>query len=1086
MGSAFCFGIDFKTGYENGMKKAELNPTYKELEEWENKYNAADDKGKQRLYDERPKIVDPLGMVVDNPDLLFQLGPNSSVGKYIITETFTRGRDWHWDQINEEEKKIYYFWLDRVGTDKALEYLDFIQKGFGQRWEEKYTQDIADAIDYFNIFDRAAEKTEIKPLKTYFNFRAAMSELNLNLALTPLKWLSEGTAFAQDRVDYLFGNESNPYKEENASRFIFKGVQQKGAQSAKEIGDVNIPFTSKNIFEFSYNLTQNMAESSVGAALLRPFYSVVAGMGAANQAAEDAFDRGGTNNEVFFSGLAAGISEVLFEYVSIESLLKNKDDFIPTLKNFLLKKLSLQGAVEGSEEFFTELSTKIADRVIMGGKSVYNLRIKELMDENSSMTAEKASKKAFVEQFKDVMWATASGFLSGSGQMAIMGTPSIISSYYNKSKVTRAINMNIGQTIKKMPDANAVLEYARNRKISGVYKNTTIDTISDEILGQVGNKVHDDIAKRIDSADSLDEVQVVMDEVQTKYNSITLTGWAAESFYKRLADNPEWRMQTTSMDIDKIDELKYNEKRGDGYARTDEFRSLQAESQGMSDEDIQLYHSGSRQIDAELRGNITRIFRSQINSYRNGLRNDNELLRLEAKGNIFNLHQNIDGSLFHDIFEISRKYLKNGELVDLHGIETTNDGIGYNDCYNYLSEDGLSGFSITPDGDLISVFNASGKAGFLSAIAPIVKAKAKTLDCYNSPNQPLKGMYEKIFSFKTASIMDYNMEFDHDNIAENHGTPQIAFMVNTEAEVETKEFLKDEYDDAVSYRNSFIDRADLTDEAAFFMPETDEAQSKSDVDNILAFRKGLGSEVVDSQANDTRQLNSLSGEAGLKDSAFSLPETLGESAGSRVDGAFYNNLTAGLRGEKTVDADGEAEVTVNDLSENVDENIDKNSENFEKDLENGQDVEYNKNKGSVDGGLDNLPQRNTRNMRLEGTEHPKTKIFFKKFKTVVEGVEYAVVMPAFEFAYEAEVPVEQYKKGNYVHNGIANQQLKAAVENDPKLAAQFTDSQINDIKNGRTPSGYAWHHAAEPGKLQLVDSKIHSRTGHTGGRKFWG
>ncbi len=109
-----------------------------------------------------------------------------------------------------------------------------------------------------------------------------------------------------------------------------------------------------------------------------------------------------------------------------------------------------------------------------------------------------------------------------------------------------------------------------------------------------------------------------------------------------------------------------------------------------------------------------------------------------------------------------------------------------------------------------------------------------------------------------------------------------------------------------------------------------------------AFRNGIKGEAV----GDGGQLNSVSGEAGSKDSAFSLPETLGESAGSRVDGAFYNNLTAGLRGEKTVDADGEAEVTVNDLSENVDEN-------FEKDLENGQDVEYNKNKGSVDGSNEN-------------------------------------------------------------------------------------------------------------------------------------
>jgi len=257
--------------------------------------------------------------------------------------------------------------------------------------------------------------------------------------------------------------------------------------------------------------------------------------------------------------------------------------------------------------------------------------------------------------------------------------------------------------------------------------------------------------------------------------------------------------------VDKDDTNGYNNTRGDKDARTDEFRNLQAESQRMSDDEIQSYRSGNRKIDDGLRANIARILRAQINSQRNGIRDGNELLKLSAKGNQFNIYENVDGALFHDVFEIARKYLRNGELVDLHGIETTEDGIGYDDCYNYLSEDGLSGFSITPDGDLISVFNASDKGGFLSAIAPIVKERAKTLDCYNSLNQPLMGMYQKIFGFKTASLMDYNMDFDHDNIAENHGKPLIAFMVNTEADVETKRFSAEDYDAAVEHRDSYVD-----------------------------------------------------------------------------------------------------------------------------------------------------------------------------------------------------------------------------------------------------------------------------------------
>ena len=283
--------------------------------------------------------------------------------------------------------------------------------------------------------------------------------------------------------------------------------------------------------------------------------------------------------------------------------------------------------------------------------------------------------------------------------------------------------------------------------------------------------------------------------------------------------------------IDNGQNLTYNGIRGEAYVRTDEFRNLQAESQRMSDEDTELYHSGSKQIDDEVRGRLSRAFGLELRSANSKrIPSVRTLLNPKTNNNV-NIIEGVDGSLFHDVFEISRKYLRNGELVDLHTVETTEDGIGYNDCNNYLSEDGLSGFSITPDGDLISVFNLNTERGFLKTIAPIVKENAKTLDCYASPQQNLMVMYEKIFGFKTASIMDYNMEYDHDNIAENHSMPKVAFMVNTDSDVELREFTKDQYDEAVEYRNSFIDQA-ADNEAASFMP-------KNEADDIAPIKHSL-------------------------------------------------------------------------------------------------------------------------------------------------------------------------------------------------------------------------------------------------------
>ncbi len=265
---------------------------------------------------------------------------------------------------------------------------------------------------------------------------------------------------------------------------------------------------------------------------------------------------------------------------------------------------------------------------------------------------------------------------------------------------------------------------------------------------------------------------------------------------------------TDNSSIDNGFQNGYNDtSRGERYVRTDEFRDLQAESKRelIGDSGRTNYASNNEGLRQRLSG----IFKRQLE--RSGINTSfNKLFHLNSdKHNTqFNIYEGVDGSLFHDVFEIARNYLQNGELVDLHDIKTTEDGIGYDDCYNYLSEDGLSGFSITPDGDLISVFNASGKRGFLYAIAPIVKERAKTLDCYASEKQNLQEMYQKVFGFKTASVMDYNMEYDHDNIAANHNNPQVAFMVNTGAAVETKNFTKDQYDEAKAYRDSFVDNSD--------------------------------------------------------------------------------------------------------------------------------------------------------------------------------------------------------------------------------------------------------------------------------------
>lgn len=128
-----------------------------------------------------------------------------------------------------------------------------------------------------------------------------------------------------------------------------------------------------------------------------------------------------------------------------------------------------------------------------------------------------------------------------------------------------------------------------------------------------------------------------------------------------------------------------------------------------------------------------------------------------------------------------------------------------------------------------------------------------------------------------------------------------------------------------------------------------------------------------------------------------------------------------------------------------------------------------------------------RNEDLAGKKHPETKVPFEE-KTVTDenGNEVTGVFPEFDSTYDAQLPKNLEQASDKEQFKECNKQLKEAVENDPELAKQFDEEQLEQIENGDTPDGYTWHHNEEHGKMQLVDSETHAKTGHTGGKVIWG
>jgi len=127
-----------------------------------------------------------------------------------------------------------------------------------------------------------------------------------------------------------------------------------------------------------------------------------------------------------------------------------------------------------------------------------------------------------------------------------------------------------------------------------------------------------------------------------------------------------------------------------------------------------------------------------------------------------------------------------------------------------------------------------------------------------------------------------------------------------------------------------------------------------------------------------------------------------------------------------------------------------------------------------------------RNEELAGTEHPSTGVPFEKRQVEVEGKQYEVVVPQFEYEYDAQLPENKLKETDRIQFKECNAQLKEEIGKNQELRNKFDDEQLEQIEDCDTPDGYTWHHDADVGKMQLVDTETHQKTGHTGGRAIWG
>lgn len=362
------------------------------------------------------------------------------------------------NQLRRDESEAYYEGvLKRMGEldQETIGYLDQLREGMpetpenmqgiadNRSWEEIYAEQEAwdDTVrrmlrekgyDDSQITQMADDRTRQVNRETFEREVAASQEeaeeqpfwasvksvpQNLTGGLGTLSLAGQNAHKAltgDDRpVDYYTPEMVGQAKAQAARQTVSQNLEENTEFSTKLTG---------NVAAFIYNTGMSMTDSAAVAGMTMlgvppAVGTTLLGGSAATQAAREAKERGVSDAQALFTGLAAGAAESFFEKYSLGNLLEMKPARGVLTERVLgnLKNIGIQAGVEGSEELATSLANAMTDAIINGDKNAYTQSVYDYMAQG--MTYEDATKAATGEFVR----ALAQDFLGGALSGGTMG-----------------------------------------------------------------------------------------------------------------------------------------------------------------------------------------------------------------------------------------------------------------------------------------------------------------------------------------------------------------------------------------------------------------------------------------------------------------------------------------------------------------------------------------------------------------------------------------------------------------------------------------------------------------------------------------
>ena len=218
-------------------------------------------------------------------------------------------------------------------------------------------------------------------------------------------------------------------------------------------------------------MTGKAAKAAASAITLPSF-----GASAYNSAYQDAIDQGFDDSTAFKVGLANGLFEMAFEEISLDHIYNIIKNPAKAGAKELLKDVLVQGLIEGSEEGATDLADWMADSVIKGDYSEYNMMLDEYMSQG--MSKEEATRKVLSERagelFSDMAAGAISGFAMGGGATAVSALNS----------------RSLAQSVKDAGSTSVLWEIGQNApKESSIYEITSTVDPEEATVGQIAEVI---------------------------------------------------------------------------------------------------------------------------------------------------------------------------------------------------------------------------------------------------------------------------------------------------------------------------------------------------------------------------------------------------------------------------------------------------------------------------------------------------------------------------------------------------------------------------------------------------------------------